>query len=130
MVEVVLPSGTFTPYIRFFTGIITVLFMLMMGKGISVTEIWPSFEAIQTIDLDAIEEQADLRVATLLQERIAEDILANIPECVEVRSVQTDSSGAVSRMELVVNQPVSREKIQKRYGVLKDHIVLRGAGEP
>lgn len=129
MVEVILPEGTLRPYIRFFIGLLTVLFLLTLGGGITVSELWPDFSGEGALNLEEAEARADERVLEMLRERIVEDILLNVPGCVEVCSVAVDETGVVTALELVVNRIVSRSEIAERYGVSPDNIVIIGAGE-
>lgn len=129
MVESVLPDGSMTAYVRYCIGLLVVLFVLTLGKGITLPDLWRDTPFEMTFDLKSTEQIANERVQSMLKERITTDVLNEFPGCTSVDNITLEEDGSVSGMELAVDEFVSRSAIAKRYGVSPDRIIIRGVGE-
>lgn len=129
MLEIVFPEGDFRVYTRYAAGMLTVLFLLNCGKKVDVST---SFGDV-VFDEKAIVHEAEIlaenRVTALMTEYIADDVLSNFPECVNVNKVTISENGGVAYLEVAAKGFVSKEELSKRYGISSSQIIIRGVGE-
>ena len=127
--ETILPSGEIRAYVRYFLGLLTLLYLLNFGTKVEVGTLWCELNAPSIFEQAQVEESVTNRVRELVEERVSDDVLSTFPECASVTSVSISEDGEVVGLELVTNGFVSRSALSERYGIPSQNIVIRGEGE-
>ena len=127
--ETILPSGEIRAYVRYFLGLLTLLYLLNFGTKVEVGTLWGELNAPSIFEQAQVEESVTNHVRELVEERVSDDVLSTFPECASVTSVSISEDGEVIGLELVTNGFVSRSALSERYGIPSQNIVIRGEGE-